>query len=266
MRFPLSIRYTRFVLLLTLFGAGCGAAQQSSPTAPPQTQRVIQWDRSPDNIVFQADVVGGPDDLSRLSDVPLCTIYGDNRVVWVNELDAFHVEILYDMLTDDAIDSFITYLAVQERIYSYEALASEQQTQEVAPVVEKVLINVNQQTHTADAFSGWDSDWFTRVLRSCQRMSQTPILFEPDGAWLTVIKDTYNAAAPIITWGAHETSLNLAEASGGTQPKWITGGSVVLVWDYLNSLPSSLLFSENNEYYRLALQIPGITRTSPPRP
>jgi hypothetical protein len=256
----------RFLLLFSLFVAGCRAVEQPTPAAAPQSQRVIQWDRSPANIVFQADVVGGSEDISRLSDVPLCTIYGDNRVVWVNELDAFHVEILYDMLPDTMIDSFITYLTVQERIYTYQALASEQQTQDVAPVVEKVFINVNQQAHTADAFSGWDSDWFSRVLRSCQRLSQTPILFEPDGAWLTTVSADYNTESPIVTWGAHETTLNLAEAASGAQPRWISGSSVVLVWNYLNTLPSSLLFSENNQYYRLALQIPGITRTSPPAP
>jgi hypothetical protein len=260
------IQWIFALLLIAALAAGCRAAEPGTPAAPPQSQRVIQWDRSPTNIVFQADVVGGSEDISRLSDVPRCTIYGDNRVVWVNELDAFHTEVLYDMLTDTTIESFVTYLTVQERIYTYQALASEQQTQGIAPVVETVFINVNQQAHSADAFSGWDSDWFSRVLRSCQRLSQAPILFEPDGGWLTTVRAAYNTEAPIITWDAHDTTLNLAAAASGDQPGWISGGDVMTLWNYLNTLPSSLLFSENSQYYRIALQLPGISRTSPPAP
>lgn len=254
------------LLPILILMAGCRTAEPSLNPPAAQNQRVIQWDRSPDNIIFQADVAGGPDTITRLSEIPLCTIYGDNRVVWTNELDAFNVQTLYDFVSDETIDSFITYLTVQERIYTFEAFAAEQTTPEVVPIVETVLINVNQRLHTADAFSGWDADWFARVLRSCQRLSQTPILFEPDGAWLTVATAPYNTEAPIIVWNPQDTGLSFADALASSQPRWITGSNVLPLWNALNTLPSALLFSENNQYYQVAVQVPGITRNAPPRP
>ena len=150
-------------MLICIVSVACQFTDQAATSTPARQPGLIDWDRSPASIVFQADVVGGPQDITRMSEVPICTIYGDNRIVWVNELDAFHVEILYDFLTDAAISDFITYLTVQERIYTYEAYATEQANGGIAPVFEVVTINVNGQLHSADAFSGWDSEWFSRV-------------------------------------------------------------------------------------------------------
>ena len=38
--------------------------------------------------MFRAEVVGGDREGTFLArnDIPLCTIYGDNRIVWLNEL------------------------------------------------------------------------------------------------------------------------------------------------------------------------------------
>lgn len=257
----------RLLCLLSVFvtiAACVRTPQQQSGTPIPEG--LIQWNRSPSSIVFRADVIGGSEDISRLSEIPLCTIYGDNRIVWVNELDAFRVEVLYDTVQDSAINDFVSYLTVQERIYTFEALADQQDRGEVAPVVETVTLNVNGQTHSADAFSGWDSDWFARVVRSCQRISQTPILFEPSGGWVTVERSEYNMQAPTVNWDATGSSLNFAEIANSGQPSWVTSVDVVALWTSLHSLPSSLRFLQNDLYYRAALQIPGITRTSPPAP
>lgn len=252
-----------YALCLLFLLAACQFTEQAQVNPPPRQSGLIDWDRSPTSIVFQADVIGGPQDITRMSEVPICTIYGDNRVVWVNELDAFHVEILYDFVSDEAISSFITYLTVQERIYTYEAHATEQ-AGVVAPVFEVVTINVNGQLHTADAFSGWDSDWFSRVVRSCKQISQSPILFEPAGAWLIAETAEYNMSVPTVNWDGR--SLTLADVASSGQPRWIEGEEMLRLWNYLTTLPSNMLFLQNNVFYRIALQVPGISRTSPPPP
>jgi hypothetical protein len=252
------------IFMLTL--AACQFTEEQQPSTPTRSPELIDWDRDPSAIVFRADVVGGPQDITRQSEVPLCTIYGDNRVVWANELDAFHVEVLYDYLEDTAIDDFVSYLTVGERIYTFEARASEQDTDDIEPVVETVTINVHGQNHTADAFSGWDSDWFSRVLRACQRISQSPILFEPSGAWLIAETADYNIQSPTVGWNPEETNLSLAEVANSGQPRWIEGNNLLTLWNYLTTLPSNLLFLEGENFYNIALQVPGITRDSPPPP
>src|SRR5690606_5319485 len=97
------------ILLTACQPAASNPASQQNANSPDDST-LIQWDRSPTNVVFRADVIGGDDDFSARSAIPLCTIYGDNRVVWINELDGFNIEILYDRVSDDAVRSFIEYL------------------------------------------------------------------------------------------------------------------------------------------------------------
>lgn len=240
------------------------ASSQNGNLSPDST--LIQWDRSPTSVVFRADVIGGDDAFSARSAIPLCTVYGDNRVVWINELDGFNIEILHDRVSDDAVRSFVEYLTVNERVYTYDwqfddILAAA----EVAPVAETVSVEVNGLSHRADAFSGWDPEWFRRVLDACKSISATPVLFQPDGGWLLAQVAPYNSQAPIIEWDAAAAGFSLDTVVDG-DPRWMTGAPMLTLWDDLRRLPSSLLYLEGDAYYTVALQIPGITRDSPPAP
>src|SRR5690349_3352293 len=127
-----------FTLALLALIAACGPAPNT--TEP----NIVRWDRSPQNIVFRAEVVGGESDFQTRNDLPNCTIYGDNHIVWVNELGPSQVQVLEDRLPDGVINSFVQYLAVNERLYTFEARLKEIQAQaDVNPVVETVSINVN---------------------------------------------------------------------------------------------------------------------------
>src|SRR4051812_22850635 len=120
-----------FTLALVLLIAACRPA-----TPNDVALNIVSWDRSPQTIVFRADVVGGESDFQTRNDIPNCTIYGDNRVVWVNELGASDIQVLEDRLPDSAINAFAQYLAGKERLYTFEARLREIQAQaDVNPVV-----------------------------------------------------------------------------------------------------------------------------------
>lgn len=251
------------VLLIGLLAA-CGTPPPNPSVIDPT---ILSWERSPDAIVFRADVIGGVDDFRARSEIAPCTVYGDQRVVWVNELSGFNVEILYDAVSGDELRDFIRYLTVEEAIYTfgwrYDELFA---TAEVAPVVETVTLAVNDTTHRTDSLSGWDAELFTRVLTLCKRLGAEPILFEPDGGWLSGRRVAYSPQSPISTWDAARMGLSLPGLEGDS-PRWVTGAALLTVWEALLSLPSSLLYTEDYAaYYQVALQIPGITRESPPAP
>jgi hypothetical protein len=244
----------------------------AQPTSIPPTQagaEVIQWLRSPQTIVFRADITGGyrADDSRALNEIPRCTIYGDNRVVWVNELGPFTIEVLHDIVSDDAIRAFIDYLTVEERIYTYGAGAAATGEGESLPVVEQVLLAVNAVEHRADGFSGWDADWFARVTRACQTISQAPVLFAPEGAWIIARETSFDLQAPIVQWvSATSTTLSLSALAESAEPRWLADANLPLLWNYLHTLPPNLLFAEGERYFELALQVPGVTRDAPPPP
>jgi hypothetical protein len=249
-----------FRWLLVSVGIGLAAC------APAPNPNVIYWDRSPDSIVFRIDVVGGATSpLDAFNDIPRCTIYGDNLVVWVNNLGGFETQVLVDRVPDAAIIRFIEYLTVSEQIYTFTAPAPPT-AQGGSPKVATATISVAGLTHTANALGGWDDDWFERVSLVCASLSQAPVLFVPAGGWLSAVTATYTVDTPASLWRADELGVRLAEVEAGGQAVWITGEPLRQLWETQRTAPPNHRWAEEGRYYQLALQIPGVTRASPPAP
>ncbi|MFN8528468.1 MAG: hypothetical protein U0670_07645 [Anaerolineae bacterium] len=252
--------------------SACQTVQPPPPTpiamsaAIAANNTLIQWVRSADTIVFRADISGGQraSTFAAKRDIPLCTIYGDNRVVWVNELGAFNIQVLYDRLPDSVIADFVAYLTVNERIYTYNSTPVPEQVGEPDAVVESIQINVNGADHYADAFSGWDDAWFSRVLTACRSLSTTPVLFEPSGGWMSVVEVPFDREAPLLTWDAAATGLDLPTLAQGGSAVWVTGTNAVQLWRTQNTQPSRFLYFQSDKFFAVALQVPGISTNSPP--
>lgn len=256
------MRWIIAVLLLLL--AACHPPPTNDENATNTDPNLVQWDRSPQTVIFRADVIGGDSAFLARNAVPNCTIYGDNRMVWVNELGPFQIEVLEDRLPDGAISAFIQYLTVNERIYTFEAGMPTVQAQSfgLKPVVETVLVNVSGAEHHADSLSDWDDQWFSRVLDACKRLAQAPVLVQPTGGWLAAQPVSYDMQKPLVIWDA---DVPLADAPADA-PLWFSGDKAAQLWTTLHSLPSNVIFQDGDAYYEVALQVPGITRDAPPAP
>lgn len=244
--------------------SACGVTELT-PTALPADQL---WDTSPGAIIFRADILGG--DLpahAQFSEIPPCTVYGDGRVVWVNELGPFNTEILFDFVDTARIEQFINYVALNEAFYTLDARATAPPAGESAPVVEQVVMNIGNRTHVADNYGSWDSGWFGRVLSACKLISGAPIRFDPSEAWVTVTETELRPDAPFIFWRPEDHGgVSLAALAGGNQPAWVTGAAVATLWQNIRTLPYSIVFGEGDRGYSVGLAVPGVTRDAPPAP
>jgi hypothetical protein len=263
--------------MFVLFLLGSAACQTTAPPAVPTAAAsanqigddfnpqpgLITWLHDPNYVLFRAEIIGGEDPFLVRNVIPECTIYGDNRIVWQTNLDSSDSQILEDRLSDETISAFIQYLTVNERIFTYTEKLPEVAAQyEVAPVVERVTIAVNDIPHRADSLSGWDIRWFDRVLNACQHLSIAPVLVLPTGGWLTTEEVAYDPQPPLAIWSAERTGIGLADYLGET-PGWITGEGVAELWQLVRSLPLTTLYLDGERYFRVALQVPGTTRASP---
>ncbi len=256
----------RWIVALSwlLLLAACSPTPASDQTANATPSDVVFWERDAQTVIFRADVIGGESDFRARNAVPNCTIYGDNRMVWVNELGPFKIEVREDRLPDGAISAFVQYLTVNERIYTYDArLPQVEQQSDVNPVVETVLINVNGVEHHGDSLGGWDRDWFPRVLNACKSLSLTPVLVAPSSGWLSAREIPFSMQPPLVMWDPAQMGVSLASAPPDA-PQWISGENAASLWQTLHSLPANMIFEEGDQYYEVALQVPGITRDSPP--
>jgi hypothetical protein len=251
-----------FLLMLAACGSQSPADQASSGNG------VIQWDRSPQTIVFRADVVGGDtaNTFRARNEIPLCTIYGDNRIVWTNELSNFEIQVLWDKLTDQQIQDFVSYLTVVQRIYTYDAQADLQPPSAVSPVVETLTIFVNGRTHTTDSFANWENDYFKNTVTTCKTISTTPVLFEPQGAWVSAKQVDYNSNVPSLLWDGDAAGLRLADLASSDERKWITDQNLKILWNIMRTSSPLTQFNEKETSYEVALEVPGVNREAPAAP
>jgi hypothetical protein len=128
-----------------------------------------------------------------------------------------------------------------------------------------VTINVNDIDHHADSFSGWGADWFPRVLNACKHLSQTPVLVAPSSGWVSAQTVAFSMQPPLVTWDVQQMGVSLSEVLDGAT-HWISGDGAGWLWNTLHALPSNTIFQDGDNYYQVALQVPGITRDSPPAP
>ena len=253
------------ILILGL--TACGGGNTASDVPIINDSNPIQWDRSPTAIIFRADVTGGSTDpfLAR-SEVPGCTIYGDNHAIWVNELGVNNTQVLEDRLTDDQIRTFVSDLAINQEFYKYTAKADTQPFGDVKPVVETLTLFVNGVNHQTDAFGGWDYDYYQRIRQNCQQVSSAPVLYVPTGGWVSAREAAYDPQSPAIPWNAANNGLSLKDLAASGERKWITDRNVGVFWHVFRSSPANIQFFEDNKQYQVALEVPNITRDSPPAP
>jgi hypothetical protein len=227
----------------------------------------IDWDRNPNTVVFRADVTGGSVDpfVSR-NDMPYCTVYGDNHIVWINELGPFETQVLEDRVSDEKMRDFIYYVGIEKNIYQYDQRQDNQPASSNSPVVETLSLNVNGVLHETDPFSGWDFDYYSSLLKACKDISEAPVLFEPAAAYVSARTAIYDPTSPSIFWDPQANGLSLAELAASGERRWITDRNVRVLWQIIRTSPPSIIFNENELQYQVALEIPNITRNAPAAP
>jgi hypothetical protein len=245
--------------------AACSGAN-NNPGQPPSPQNPIEWDRKAGSIVFRADVEGGQDDFTRRNEIPDCTLYGDNTVVWRNEVGTFETQALFDKITDDAVRNFVTFLTINQEFYKYQGKADLQPPSAQTPAVETLSLTVNSATRKTDAYSGWDREYYERILRQCKALGTRPALFEPSAAWVSAQAVDYNPNVPSVLWDGDAAGLKLADLAASGQRKWITDKNVKILWSMIRSAPLNMQFSEGDKQYEVAIEVPNINRDAPPAP
>lgn len=249
----------------SVFGGddGNGDTPTSGDGTAPDT--VIQWDRDPDSVIFRAEVLDDDDQFYTRNYIPLCTLYGDNRVVWTVPGAGIESQVLVDRLTDVEVVDFVEDLTFGFDIYSYDQQADLETFGDVEPIVEQFTLNVNEVNHVTDAFGGWDFEYFETIVELCQTLSDTPALFEPTEAWLSAREVEYNADMPSVIWNV-ERGIDLAELAERGERTWITGTNVRVLWNILQTNPPNVQLEQGGRTFQFALEVPRVMASAPPPP
>lgn len=256
------------LLMGIVMALALAACESRGNTTEPQFAggSIIQWERSPQTVVFRADVEGGEATFVRGNEIPLCTIYGDNRVVWTNDLGDFNIQVLEDRLTDQQIQDFISYLTVTYQFFNYEGQADLLPPGQVPPVVETLYVAVNGREHKSDAFAEWPLNYFTTIVNNCKALSRAPARVEPTRAWVSVRVVDFDPSRPTIVWDGDAAGLSLATIAAAGEPQWVDSATVRLLWNTLRNASPITHFIEGETSYEIVVAAPGVNRDAPPPP
>jgi hypothetical protein len=189
--------------------------------------------------------------------------------VWLNQVGTYETQVLFDQVTDQAIRDFVTYLTINERFFDYQAQADVQLSSSVSPVYETLMLFVSGRQWQSDAYSGWEGDYYTRILSKCQGISNAPVLYAPTAAWVAVEAipaDQTDSSAFNVPWDAAASGLSLADIAASGERRWITDRNVPVLWNLIRNSVSNLRFTEGETQYHLALEVPNVTRDAPQAP
>ncbi len=252
--------------------------EDAEPTPIP-LPATIDWNRDPSAIIFRAEITADEtgDTLESAyirNEVPLCTIYGDNRVVWT--ITNIHTDdsVVFDVMPDEEIRAFIIRLIVVHNFHGYpnsltlDPDAADEIINDIdaqTPIVERLTLTINGETYITDSFSGWDYTYFRDVMEACRSISSSPIAYQPQGAWVTVRDMGYDPRRPTTYWDGDLNGLHLADLANG-EPRWMTGEVLVLLWEAIRSGGIDYMLQENGTDYLVTVEVPNITRSSPPPP
>lgn len=265
------IRAGVVTLGVVLLLAACGGGEAIPPTpigdvTRPELVGLIDWERDPNTIIFRAEIVGGDEDaLFRRNEIPPCTIFGDNRVVWLIDSATGGQQAVFEYVSDEAIRLFVEQLVLDYEIYSYGTGEDAADDTDATPVTEVMTLFVNGELHQTDAFSGWDFDYFEEIIDRCGQVGTAPTIFEPQSGYVSAEPVDYVPTVPDIPLSG-DLGFDLPALAGGSDRQWVTSDAVSAIWRGIRTNGLDVQFTYQGSTYIIALEVPQVTRLSPPAP
>lgn len=251
------------LILVVVILAACGDdTDKKEETNQTSQLGPLEWDRGASTILLRMDSrpkEAAPQELD--TRIPPCTLWGDGRLVWLNELES-EKQVLEARLNDEKIRELL-----EKVIFSgfYEWQSDYIIPNSANPYIESITLNLYNEERTVSRYSGWPVDAYAQILKTCQEISDTPILFAPEGGWLTAYEVPRIEGIGYWRWAKDEAGFSLAEVTNNN-PRWITGDLAKAVWNTTIETGSRLGVLEDNIAYELVLRVPGVSRDSPPEP
>lgn len=262
------MRVRRLIAVLLLIAAGCQPGPQArepiGTVTRPDLVGLIDWERSPLAVVFRAEVTAADANaFERRNDVADCTIYGDNRVVYTPP-GGLAGPVVFQSVSDEAIRIFVEDLTLTYQFYNRGSGLDALPPEDRPPFIETLLLVVNGQAHRADALGALPDGYYRDVAERCRAVADSPAELIPAAGHVSVRPVTYNPERPSIAW-EHASDLNLA-ALNPDERVWVSGVGVQELWRLLRAYGPDVQITQGETTLQAAVEVPGVTRFSPPRP
>jgi hypothetical protein len=261
-------RLACFTLLATLLIVGLAACNNKDENEKKDDGSdgdpglgLFEWDKSPETIIFRVDDQGSletPADLA--NDVPLCTLWGDGRLVWVNVLPG-STEVLEARISDDQIRGLVETI-IRTGFYDWE---NDILQPDADRVLESITLNLYESSRTVERYSAWPVNGFEALREVCAGLSEARALVVPTGGWMNAYEVELVSSAKVIPW-PRSAPFTLAELATSDTPRWVESPWAEFIWTNVAREGGIVQVREDDKAYVVSLQVPGVSRDAPPAP
>jgi hypothetical protein len=222
----------------------------------------LDWDRSPDSILLRVDQIATfESEAYTINALPLCTIWGDGRLVMLNYLGNTS-EVLEARLSDEQIREVIENM-IGFGFYSWEDDIIPAGAED--PTLESVSLNLFDNPKTVERYNDWPTDGFSQILQLCQGSSPTRATVIPNGGWVSAsVLNSFDDNGNLLDW-PRNAPFTMADLASSDEPRWVEGAWAQEIWNITREI-STVQVLENGIAYEIAMEVPDISRTSQPAP
>jgi hypothetical protein len=240
------------VLILSILPlAGCG-----------QPDVDLTYSTNPEDLIVQANSAGGyvPDAYVE-SHIPDFRLYGDGRVVWVEWQDD-QTKVWQGHLEADEIAALLRWIADKRFFGMKNHYAPKNPPTDLATdCVSLTLVNVQKtvcEYHSGAPKAFWEI--YGRLGSGADASDVQP--YQPDKGWVIVEPITWDTTAEAVAW---PDSLTPSPATMG-DGAWVQGDLLHFLWQGRLEQGAWMVYEEDDRYYGLVLQVPGLMPLAPSGP
>lgn len=248
-------------LILILAACSGDDNNQGNNSEDGESPRLYDWDHSADYIVFRMDQIPSVETEAYITNsIPICTIWGDGRLVWVNYVSST-AEVLEARLTTEQIRGFIEEV-IRFGFYGWE----EDIVPPIAenPTLQTITLNLFAEERTVERYGDWPVNAFDRIAEICSNLSSERALFVPTGGWARAYPIEFDNQLPSQEWPRH-APFRMVDLAASDTPIWVEGAWAAELWNYTREI-SLVQVTELGNAFEVSLEVPEISRSSPPPP
>lgn len=230
-----------------------------STVLPPRPE--ITWDSDPAAVVLQATNCCGfvPYEVA-LNYIPDATLWGDGRLVWVAYDPDGQRRVLEGRLAPDEQRAFLDRIAAAG-FFGWNSNYGDYSVTDLASRCLAVRLTATRH-QVCEYYRGAPAAFHALYTAAAQGAGAAGADFIPERGYVTAYPLTgVDPAALTVRLWPSDAGFTLAEAQGG---RWAEGAALRAAWEAVNAGYWSHALQDGETYYRLTVQVPGLSQSAPP--